>query len=179
MKKDKNQEFINKLKFIPLLFLPMVLFAGLIYAVINNISTTDDIKDTVTNDDSYLSQNDYVNITFKAGSNSQLTLKAEVAATQAEREQGLMDRQYLEWNSGMLFVLEREQIVEFWMKNTYIPLDIIFMNVNKEIIKIHKNTQPLDTSIHYSSGKAAKYGLEVNAGWSDANNIKEGDKVYF
>ncbi len=77
---------------------------------------------------------------------------------------------------GMLFIFEYEKKQSFWMRNTFIPLDIIFVNKNYEIVKIHKNTQPFaDTS--YPSEAPAIYVVEVNGGFTDKYSVKEGDKI--
>jgi uncharacterized protein len=107
-----------------------------------------------------------------------IILDIEIADTDAERMRGLMDRQNLPDNAGMLFIFPNEELRSFWMKNTYISLDIIYINSQKEIVSIQKYTQPKST---YSipSEKPAMYVLEVNAGYSDKNGIDPGDKLDF
>jgi uncharacterized protein len=107
-----------------------------------------------------------------------ILLEIEIADNEEERMRGLMDRQNLPDNAGMLFVFQNEEPRSFWMKNTYISLDIIYINSNKEIVSIQKYTQPKST---YSipSEKPAMYVLEVNAGYSDKNGINPGDKIDF
>ena len=78
----------------------------------------------------------------------------------------------------MLFVFKEEDWHSFWMKNTYIPLDIAFMDKNKVIVDI-QHMIPLDTHICYKPAKEAKYALEVNAGWLEENNIHVNDKLIF
>ena len=92
--------------------------------------------------------------------------------------QGLMYRQNLPENAGMLFIFTNEEPRSFWMKNTYISLDIIYINSKKEIVSIQKYTQPRST---YSipSEKPAMYVLEVNAGFTDKYGIHPGDKIDF
>jgi uncharacterized membrane protein (UPF0127 family) len=91
---------------------------------------------------------------------------------------GLMDRFSLPDQAGMLFIFDNDEPRSFWMKNTYISLDIIFINSNKEIVSIQKYTQPRTTS-SIPSDKPAMYVLEVNAGYCDKFDIKPGDKVEF
>lgn len=101
----------------------------------------------------------------------------EIAKTPAQREKGLMNRTELARDKGMLFVFDREGMYPFWMKNTLIPLDIIWINQNNKIVFISKNTQPCESFICPSvapTGKA-KYVLEVNAGVSEESGFKEGD----
>ena len=105
--------------------------------------------------------------------------KVEIADTAAKKTLGLMNRENLPQDSGMLFIVEDESKKSFWMKNTLIPLDIIFINSNLEIVKIQKNAQPCKTIAcgTYSSEKSAKYVVEINGGLSDKLEIKEGQKI--
>lgn len=109
--------------------------------------------------------------------NSRLVL-VEVAKTQAQRRKGLQNRAYLKKNRGMLFIFKEEDFHTFWMKDTYIPLDIAFIDCNNTIVDIQQMI-PLDTQIRYMPAKAAKYALEVNAGWMEENNIQINEKVLF
>lgn len=102
-------------------------------------------------------------------------LKLEVADSPAEQEYGLMNRTYLDADRGMLFVFADEQPRTFWMKDTLISLDIIFLDAQKRVVMIHKNTQPNQTVEVYPSGSPAKYVIEVNAGWSDQHGVKIGE----
>ncbi len=103
-------------------------------------------------------------------------LSVEVMRTDAEREHGLMDRQYLPPGRGMLFRFDREQNVLMWMKNTYIPLDMIFISPRGEVVHIHANAEPLSEDIISSDGPALGV-LEVNAGYARKIGLKEGDLV--
>jgi len=109
---------------------------------------------------------------------SPIMVNVEVADNDEERMQGLMYRYSMEENNGMLFIFPEEQPRAFWMKNTFISLDIIYINADKEIVSIQKYTQPKST---YSlpSEKPAQYVLEVNAGFCDKYNIRPGDKIEF
>ena len=105
----------------------------------------------------------------------------ELAQTQEERSRGLMNRETLDQNQGMLFIFDEEKERSFWMKNTLIPLDIIWINKDMEVVDIKKNAQPCvqeECEIFESSNKA-KYVLELNAGQSDKTNIKIGDRLIF
>lgn len=106
------------------------------------------------------------------------SIDIEVAADDAEREQGLMYRKSMEDSQGMLFIMERNEQQGFWMKNTYIPLDIIFVGEDSTIVNIHKNTKPHNTTSLPSAGPA-KYVVEVNGGWTSANGVTKGDKITF
>jgi uncharacterized membrane protein (UPF0127 family) len=81
-------------------------------------------------------------------------------------------------NEGMLFVYKEPQEMSFWMRNTFIPLDIAFVDADGIILNIHQ-AKPLDDSIHYRSAGAAKYVIETNQGWFSRNGIRPGDKVTF
>ncbi|MFA9290016.1 MAG: DUF192 domain-containing protein [Solirubrobacteraceae bacterium] len=97
----------------------------------------------------------------------------EVASDDYERENGLMHRSKMDENKGMLFLFNEPKIQTFWMKNTRIPLDIIYISESKEVINIAKNTQPFKESGVPSSIEPAKYVLEVNAGSCDKWGVKE------
>lgn len=99
----------------------------------------------------------------------------EIADTPIKREYGLMDRKTLANNHGMLFKFPEAQRLGFWMRNTYIPLDIAFINNDGEISQIER-MYPLSTR-SIRSNNNCKYALEVNAGWFKDNGIKVGDKI--
>lgn len=104
-------------------------------------------------------------------------IEIEIADNEEERNRGLMQRASMKENRGMLFIFPDEQVRSFWMMNTFISLDIIFLNEKREIVKIHHDTKPFKYEISYESGKPAKYVVEVNAGFTKKHNIKEGDKI--
>jgi len=100
----------------------------------------------------------------------------EIVRDDASIQQGLMWRKSMLENRGMLFVMPEMKTQSFWMKNTHIPLDIIFINHNRQIVTIRKNTIPFSEK-NVKSSQNAKYVLEVNAGYSDKFGIKKGDFV--
>ncbi|MBU6421484.1 MAG: DUF192 domain-containing protein [Gammaproteobacteria bacterium] len=102
----------------------------------------------------------------------------EVANTDAERERGLMFRVHMADDHGMLFVFPDVQPRYFWMKNTLIPLDIIFFDAHKRLINVSANTPPckVDPCPTYGSTAPAKYVLELNAGMAAKLGLKAGDK---
>jgi uncharacterized membrane protein (UPF0127 family) len=100
----------------------------------------------------------------------------QIADNEFEEELGLMYRKQMDENKGMLFVFPDSRIQTFWMRNTFIPLDMIFVNPDKKIVTIQKNTKVLSDST-YSSTEPAQYVIEVDAGFCDRHNIKVGDKV--
>ena len=102
----------------------------------------------------------------------------EVAATSEEREKGLMNRPSLAENRGMVFVFRPAVQTTFWMKDTLISLDMIFINRGK-IVKIVKNAVPNQTTILYPSDSSVTEVVEVNGGFADRHKIKTGDRVVF
>ena len=100
----------------------------------------------------------------------------ELVDNDADRAKGLMYRKSLPEGTGMLFDFQREQDVSFWMQNTYIPLDMVFIRADGRILRIAENTEPLSTKI-ISSGGLAKGVLEVIAGTAQKYGIQPGDRV--
>lgn len=105
-------------------------------------------------------------------------LKVEIVQDVESRQHGLMNREELPENQGMLFVFESTRILSFWMRNTFIPLDIAFIDDAGKIVDIQR-MEPLDESKSYTSAAPALYALEVNAGWFAKNTIKVGGMVSF
>ena len=100
----------------------------------------------------------------------------EIADNDYERQLGLMNRKEMKENEGMLFIFPMQQLQSFWMRNTLISLDIMFVNDQKKIVTIHKETKILsDTS--YPSTQPSVYVVEVLAGFTDRHNIQVGDKI--
>jgi uncharacterized membrane protein (UPF0127 family) len=105
----------------------------------------------------------------------------ELAVTPEERTRGLMQRNYLGPDKGMLFIFENEGDYPFWMKNTSIPLDIIWISGNKEVVAINRNSRPCGENpcLLMSPGRKSRYVLEINAGLSQKINLKMGEQVKF
>lgn len=103
---------------------------------------------------------------------------AEIADTPADRARGLMERWSLPARAGMLFIFPREQHLTFWMKNTLIPLDMIFISHDRKIVGIVKKAKPLDTATRSVSG-LSQFVLELAGGASDAYGIEPGQTVSF
>lgn len=107
-----------------------------------------------------------------------IKIKVEIADDNRERENGLMNREKLDENSGMLFVFDEENFQSFWMKNTLIPLDIIFIDENLKIVDVNHGVPcKIEDCEIYSSGKPARYVLEANAKFTLKNGIGIGDDV--
>jgi len=105
----------------------------------------------------------------------------ELALTPEEMSRGLMFRDHLDANRGMFFVFDKEGDYQFWMENTLIPLDIIWINENREVVFISENVQPCK---EYSCpviepAKNAKYVLEINGGQSEKIGLTVGKKIDF
>ena len=103
----------------------------------------------------------------------------KLAKTNAEREKGLMNVAQLDANSGMLFIFDKEDFYPFWMKNTLIPLDMIWIDGSKKVVFIGRNVQPCKTFICPITNPLAKaiYVLEINGGIADKSGIKVGDSA--
>jgi hypothetical protein len=110
------------------------------------------------------------------GSKGPVTFEVEVMRTDEDRAKGLMFRRYMPENRGMLFDFKTPQPVFFWMKNTYISLDMLFIRQDGTIARIAEETEPLSTR-SIPSGEDVVAVLELNAGAAARAGIKAGDKV--
>ena len=109
-------------------------------------------------------------------SNGVHSFSVEVMANDADRAKGLMFRRELPDGQGMLFDFQRDQEVAMWMQNTYIPLDMLFINADGRIRRIAENTTPLSTAT-IPSGGPVRGVLEVIGGTARKFGIKPGDRV--
>ncbi len=122
-------------------------------------------------------------VTLENSQKLQQVFTVEVARTYAELERGLMYRTSMAQDHGMLFVFHDEQPRTFWMKNTLIPLDMIFTTKDGMIVKIWHDVPPCHitakspTCAVYASGKPAAYVLEINGGLAQKMALKEGDRM--
>jgi uncharacterized membrane protein (UPF0127 family) len=116
---------------------------------------------------------------FKQTSDSLIVqFDIEIAKTEYETQRGLMDRYKMKDNQGMLFIFSDVQPRSFYTKNTYIPLDIIYLDANGSIVSFQENAKPLDeTSL--PSRLPAKYVFEINGGLVQSLNIAVGDNMKF
>lgn len=117
-------------------------------------------------------------VTITNSGSQTFTLSAEVASTDEQQATGLMNRESLGADEAMLFVFDDEQTRTFWMKDTLISLDMIFIDSGKSIVDINHSAAPGST-VPYVSKAPAKYVLEVNGGYCNTNNIQTGDTVSF
>jgi uncharacterized protein len=102
----------------------------------------------------------------------------EIARTEGERRQGLMHRESLPDGAGMLFLFDDTADHVFWMKDTLISLDMIFIDEEGRIVGIVERAAPR-TTVSRGVGVPSRYVLEVNGGWASARGIRPGDRVRF
>lgn len=105
-------------------------------------------------------------------------LQIEIADNTYEQQTGLMYRKHLDQNKGMLFIFEDTIMRSFYMKNTYISLDLIYINAEHNIVSIVKSAEPLNEK-SLPSEAPAKYVLEINGGLSDTWGLIPGDKISY
>jgi uncharacterized protein len=118
-------------------------------------------------------------LTFLSQDNRILSkLDIEIANTEYTREKGLMARATMADNQGMLFIFDYSQVQSFWMKDTILPLDMVFVDENYRIVHIAYDAVPFSETL-ISSEKPAQYVVEVNAGYCKKNHIGIGDKIQF
>jgi len=105
--------------------------------------------------------------------------RVEIADTDATREHGLMDRTHLAADHGMLFVYPRARIRVFWMKDTLIPLDILFFDAHKRLVNVSADTPPCKTETcpTYASRAPTRYVLELNAGVARQLQLQPGARI--
>lgn len=115
---------------------------------------------------------------FFTTESGELKAVVEVVSTPARIQRGLMHRQHLAPDRGMLFVFSSDRVRTFWMKNTLIPLDMLFIDADLRIAGIVENTEPL-TLTQRTVGIATRYVLELNAGWASKHDVKPGMLVRF
>jgi uncharacterized membrane protein (UPF0127 family) len=108
---------------------------------------------------------------------STVTIDIEIADTDSARERGMMQREgFPDDRSGMLFPFDEEQPRSFWMSNTPVALDIIFVDADSQIVNIARYTTPFAND-RYRSGEPAQYVLETPAGFADSHGLLEGDRI--
>jgi hypothetical protein len=106
-------------------------------------------------------------------------IKVETASTPEMQEKGLSGRKEIKENEGMLFVFENSGNYSFWMKDMNFPIDIIWLNEQKEVVFFKENVSPSTFPETFSPDKDSKYVLEVIAGFSQKNNLKIGERAQF
>ena len=159
----------------------VVLISFIAFFVLSNVfkfneTTNKDLENATGNKMTYTFHKDGELIFSSSDDKAIQKIDIEIADNEMKREVGLMMRRTMAGNQGMLFIFDSEAPQAFWMHNTILPLDIIYVNSKMEIVTIIKNAKPYDdTSL--PSTKPAQYVVEVNAGYCDKYGIKEGDKI--
>jgi uncharacterized protein len=113
-----------------------------------------------------------------SGATGDTVVHVEIVSTPAAVQRGLMFRQNLPPDDGMLFLMKTDYDWTFWMHNTLIPLDLIFITADLKIAGIVENAEPENDKLR-SVGAPSRYVLEVNAGWSAKHKVAAGAKVAF
>jgi len=158
----------------------LFVFGGVIKGLLSNSGSSGSNSgySTFERPEPQFKKDNTLTITSKEAGVPAKELDIETVSKPKDVQQGLMYRKSMEENRGMLFLMPKEEKQSFWMKNTHFPLDIIFINSNKEIVSIGKNTVPFSKD-PVPSNVPAKYVLEVNAGYCKKYNVQVGDKVSF
>jgi uncharacterized membrane protein (UPF0127 family) len=108
----------------------------------------------------------------------EVRVQVELARTSQERERGLMFREHLDADAGMLFLYEEEGLLAFWMRNTLIPLDMIFISADHRVVGIVENAEPQTDTVRQVDGPS-QFVLEVNGGFAAAHGVTAGTPVEF
>jgi uncharacterized protein len=108
-------------------------------------------------------------------------ISVEIAADDEKRAQGLMFRDRLGPNAGMLFMFLQDEEHSFWMKNTLIPLDLVWIDADQKVVHVKYNVPPckVEDCPSYPPGVMSRYVLEVAGGVAEAHGIKSGDQLRF
>lgn len=117
-------------------------------------------------------------VTLEPSSGPAVRVRVEVAKSDPERAQGLMYRTALESDAGMIFIFEQTAVHSFWMKNTHIPLDMIFIDASFVVVGVIEGAEPFSKE-QLSVGIPSRYVLEVNAGFARANGVSAGTRAVF
>lgn len=114
-------------------------------------------------------------LTIENSEGKTITVQTEIAQTEEQHRKGLMFRKTLQDGYGMIFIYKIDQVMSFWMKNTYVPLSIAFISRDGTIIDIF-DMEP-ESTIPINSTRSVRYALEVPQGYFSRTGIKSGDKV--
>lgn len=163
-----------------LCILTLCAYAGCSSISTNSMSQTSTSQEVIKKLDNGKPQNlPMKNLEVTGADGVTFNLRVQVADTMATRVTGLMFRKEMPDDEGMVFLFENTQPLNFWMKNTLIPLDIIYLSEDWEVVSIQKNAQPCkaDPCVLYPSSQNSKYVLEINGGLSDKLGIRKGTAV--
>ena len=159
------------------IYLVILAFAG--YMIYSNFVAP---RKTISRKGSDLKQTVYEftkhgELTFSTSDNEFISqIDIELADNDRTRSTGMMYRPSMKEDRGMFFIFPYENFQSFWMRNTMISLDIIFVNSKMEIVTIHDSAKPYDEN-SYASTEVAQYVVEVNGGYCERHNLKVGDKI--
>lgn len=115
-------------------------------------------------------------LTFHRDGQPVSTIVVEIADTDSSRTRGLMQRPSMEENTGMLFVFPTSDYQSFWMANTQMSLDMLFVDTDSTVVEIHKYTRPLSDE-NIGGSRLSRFVVEVPAGYTDTHGIVEGDQI--
>jgi len=147
-------------------------------AIILSAASCNEKKTTVKPAEISFKKEGTLNVYKTTSDSTQVTFDIEIANNEYEIQTGLMYRNSMKDSQGMLFVFDDARERFFYMKNTKIPLDLIFIGANKNIVSFQKNAKPLDEN-SLPSNVPAKYVLEINAGLIEKWQIQVGDSLSF
>jgi len=154
----------------------VIILAFILFVVLFNLPQTNNSGRTNMKQTSIKFQKNG-ELTFQSKDGNYISkIDIEIADNDNKRTKGLMDRLNMKENQGMLFLFPYDTIQSFWMKNTVLSLDIIFVNRDNEIVTIHEHAVPFDVG-QYASTKPASRVVEVNAGYTELYGVKVGDKI--
>lgn len=115
-------------------------------------------------------------LTFLRGGEPIATIEIEIADTDSSRQRGLMQRTSMDEGTGMLFIFPTSDYQSFWMANTQMSLDMMFVDSDSTIVEIHKYTRPLSAE-NIGGSRLSRFVVEVPAGYTDTRGIVEGDRI--
>ncbi|MBT8283645.1 MAG: DUF192 domain-containing protein [Muriicola sp.] len=157
---------------------PIYLMIALVFALLYSTACKDEPKKVVNTAPVTFTKEGTLTI-FRAETDSLLAqVDIEIAESDYETQTGLMYRESMEKNQGMLFIFPEEAYHSFYMKNTRFPLDIIYINKDMEVGSIIANAQPMDEE-SLPSENPVMYVLEVNAGMAEEWKLAQGDRIEF
>ncbi len=170
MKNTKNKKFLN-LKIICVVLMALSIGQG---AWVSAHAKSKLIQVITPTEPSY--ERDIITIQRQNG--TEITFDVELAITEQQHQYGLMNREELPEDEGMIFIFEKEAMRSFWMRNTLVPLDIAFISKDGTIHHIHHSANPLDET-RITSAAPSLAVLEILGGTSEKVNLKIGDRVIY
>ncbi|NKI27343.1 DUF192 domain-containing protein [Arenibacter sp. 6A1] len=153
-------------------------FTVIFFAFFTLLSCKEQPKNVVERAPITFTKDGELSILKKDTETAYITFDIEISESEYETQTGLMYRSSMEDTQGMLFIFEDIAVRSFYMKNTEIPLDIIFIDENMHIVSFQKNAKPFDET-GLTSTVPAKYVFEINSGLVDSHNLEVGDLVQF